>query len=153
MKPSATDTPDHARCLEIGRTCACYSLRKAARAVTRLYDDFLRPSGLRVTQFSVLMTAKIRDPVTLTRLAHLTVMDRTTLTRNLKVLEKKKLIKTEPGEDRRERRVHLTDLGEEKLVEAIPLWEKAQSRITSGLGEERMDGFQRDLLRVVSLAR
>ncbi len=84
-------TLDRAKCREIGRSCACYSLRRAARAITRLYDDFLRPSGLRVTQFSVLNATMLHGPVPLTKLAEMTVTERTTLTRNLTILEKKGL--------------------------------------------------------------
>src|SRR5208337_2641596 len=93
---------DPAKCKEIGRSCACYNLRRAARATTRLYDDFLRPSGLRTTQYSVLMAAKARGPVVLTKLAELTATERTTLARNLTILEKRGFIRIEPGSDLRE---------------------------------------------------
>ncbi|HAA05509.1 MAG TPA: MarR family transcriptional regulator, partial [Syntrophobacteraceae bacterium] len=112
---------DSVRCKEIGRSCACYNLRRAARAITRLYDDFLRPSGLRSTQYSVLMVARLRGPVTLTKLAEMTVNERTTLTRNLTILEKKGLILIEPGKDRRERQVSITERGQEVLIATIPL--------------------------------
>ena len=107
----ATKTLDSAKCMEIGRSCVCYNLRKAARAVTRLYDDFLRPSGIRTTQVSLLMTAKLRGPVTLGQLAEMTVTERTTLTRNLTVLEKKGFIRIDQGNDRRERQVSITGPG------------------------------------------
>lgn len=146
-------TLENARCMEIGRSCACYNLRRAARAITKLYDDFLRPSGLRTTQYSLLMAAKLRGPVTVTKLARLTVTERTTLTRNLTILEKKGLIQIEPGKDRRERRVALTDQGQEALLKAVPRWQMAQEYIEKGLGAERMGGFLKDLSEVVSLAR
>ena len=144
---------DSARCKKIGRSCACYNLRRAARATTRLYDDFLRPSGLRSTQYSMLMAARLRGPVTLTKLAEMTVTERTTLTRNLNILEKKGLICIESGEDRRERQVSITKRGQEALREAIPLWEAAQSHIEQGLGGDRMNSLLKGLSEIISLSR
>jgi DNA-binding MarR family transcriptional regulator len=144
---------DAARCKNIGRVCACYNLRRAARAVTRLYDDFLRPSGLRNTQCSALIAARLHGPVTLTRLAELTVTERTTLTRNLTILEKKGLILIEPGRDRRQRQVTITEGGREALAAAIPLWEEAQAHIENGLGRDRMGNMIKDLAEIISLAR
>ncbi len=146
MPPDSPSTLDQHRCMEIGRTCACYNLRKAARAITKFYDDFLRPSGLRTTQFSLLMTAKIRGPITVTQLADLAILDRTTMSRNLTILEKNGLVIIETGQDRRERWVSLTERGEAKVAQVIPLWERAQKRVMQGLGEERM----RDLLKAAS---
>jgi DNA-binding MarR family transcriptional regulator len=147
------ETLDNAKCREIGRSCTCYNLRRAARAITRLYDDFLRPSGLRTTQVSLLMSAKLRGPVTLTKLASLTVTERTTLTRNLTILEKNGFIRIEQGSDRRERQVTLTEQGEQALLVAIPLWEKAQAHIEKGLGEDRLGSLLKDLSEIVSRAR
>ena len=79
------------------RTCACYKVRKAARAVTKLYEEVLRPVGLRATQFSLLMATRVLGPVTVVKLAQVMVMDRTTLTRNLQILEKRGLITIKPG--------------------------------------------------------
>ncbi|MHC1729026.1 MAG: MarR family winged helix-turn-helix transcriptional regulator [Syntrophobacteraceae bacterium] len=141
------------KCKEIGRTCACYSLRRSARAITRLYEEFLRPSGLRVTQFSVLNVTRLLGPVALTRLAEMTVTERTTLTRNLTILEKKGFIHIEPGEDRRERRVSITQQGQEALLAAIPLWEKAQEHLQDRLGEERMAHLLADSSEIISLTR
>ena len=143
----------NARCREIGCNCACYNLRRAARAITRLYDDFLRPGGLRTTQYSVLTATKLRGPVTLTKLAELTVTERTTLTRNLTILEKKGFILIEPGSDRREHQVTITGQGQVVLMAAIPLWEKAQSHIEKGLGENRMGSLLKDLSEIISFSR
>lgn len=146
-------TLDDAKCKAIGRSCACYNLRRAARAVSRLYDDFLRPSGLRTTQYSVLMAAKLRGPVTLSKLAALTVTERTTLTRNLTLLEKKGFVLIEAGTDRRERQVTITEQGLEALAAATPLWETAQAHIEKGLGQDRMGNLLKDLSEIVSLTR
>lgn len=137
-----------AKCMD----CACFNLRKTARAITQLYDEALRPTGLRVTQFSLLIATTMLGSVTVTRLAEIGVMDRTTLTRNLKPLEKKGLIKVVTGDDQRTRVVTLTTRGKEVLAKALPLWEKAQARVIKRLGQERWNSLQGDLEEVVSLA-
>lgn len=91
--------------------------------------------------------------VTLTKLAEMTVTERTTLTRNLNLLEKKGLILIEPGKDRRERQVSITELGLEVLIAAIPLWEATQAHIEQGLGSDRMGGLLKDLSEIASLSR
>jgi DNA-binding MarR family transcriptional regulator len=153
MKSVQTKSLNTAHCKEMGRTCACFNLRKAARAITQLYDETLRPTGLRATQFTLLMATRVLGPVTVKKLAKGTVMDRTTLTRNLRLLERKRLIKIVPGADRREREVSLTLLGHETLLQALPLWEEAQAHVVKGLGEERMNSLLKNLSEVVSLAR
>jgi DNA-binding MarR family transcriptional regulator len=121
--------------------------------MSRLYDDFLRPSGLRTTQCSTLIAAKLQGPVSLTKMAELTVTERTTLTRNLNVLQKKGLIRIEPGRDRRERQVTITEQGEEALTAAIPLWEAAQAHVENGLGDGRMVSLLKHLSEIISLGR
>ena len=138
---------------EIGRSCACFNLRKAARAITQLYDENLRSNALTGAQFTLLMAARGVGPVPISKLAKGAVLDRTTLTRNLKVLEKKGLIRMEIGFDRRAREVSLTDLGQEALIDAIPLWARAQARVKEGLGEEGMNSLLKYLAKLVSLAR
>jgi|ERR1700739_3134724 DNA-binding MarR family transcriptional regulator len=137
-----------AKCMD----CTCFSLRKTTRAITQLYDEALRPTGLRVTQFSLLIATVMLESVTVTRLAEIGVMDRTTLTRNLKPLEKKGLIKVTPGDDQRTRVVTLTTHGKEALSKALPLWEKAQARVIKELGQERWKSLQANLGEVVLLA-
>jgi DNA-binding MarR family transcriptional regulator len=152
--PSSDCKPlEIAECQEIGRTCACFKVRKAARAITNLYEEALRPSGLRATQFSLLMATRVMCPVTVVKLAQVMVMDRTTLTRNLEILEKRGLITIKPGEDRREKEINLTAVGMEVLAKAIPLWAEAQERVKKGLGEERLQNLLGDLSEMVSLTR
>jgi len=141
------------KCKEVGRSCACYHLRRTARAITRLYDSFLRPCGLRVTQYSVLIVTGLRGPVGITKLAEMTLTERTTLTRNLRLLEKKELIRITPGKDRRDRLVSITEKGRQLLLEATELWKTAQAHIESGLGEDRMNRLYADLSEIVSLTR
>lgn len=133
--------------------CACFNIRKAARAITQLYDDALRPSGLRATQFSILSVTRRLGPVTVTRLAEETVTDRTTLTRNLKLLAQQKLIRFSQGQDRREREVTLTDRGRLALAQAFPLWKDIQGQVAQRLGGERFQRLLSDLRATVGLAR
>jgi DNA-binding MarR family transcriptional regulator len=132
--------------------CACFNLRKAARAVTQLYDNMLRPTRLRATQFSLLVATSLFEPISVTRLAEMGVIDRTTLTRNFKPLEKRGLIEVISGIDRRTRMVSLTGRGREALRKALPLWKKAQARVVKELGQERWNSLQANLREVVSLA-
>lgn len=153
MKPANIVNLDINKCREIGQICACYKVRKAARVITKLYDEALRPINLRVTQLSLLMTIRILETVTVVRLAQAAVIDRTTLTRNIQLLEKRGLIKINPGEDRREREITLTADGVEALAAAIPFWEEAQNRIRQELGEEKMHNLLDDLSEMISLAK
>lgn len=114
--------------------CLCFNLRKAARAITRIYDGALAPVGLKATQFTVLQIASEAGGTAMSRLAGRLGMDRTTLTRNLQPLEKLGLISTGAGRDRRERSIRVTEAGREVLEQALPLWESAQSRLYSALG-------------------
>lgn len=133
--------------------CACFNLRKVTRAVTQFYDDMMRPSGLRVTQFSLLVAARLVGPVSVTPLAELTVMDRTTLTRNLELLQKQGLIEVTVGEDRRTRIVTITAQGNAVLARALPLWKKAQSHVVETLSETRWSTMLLDLSEMVALAQ
>jgi len=96
---------------------------------------------------------KILQPVTLKKLSQASMMDRSTLSRNLKPLKKNRLVGIEPGQDRRERIVILTDTGEEVLAKAYPLWEHAQSKIISELNEKGLDVLLTSLSDVVALTR
>lgn len=136
----------------VANTCACFNLRKASRTVTQLYDEILQPSGLLATQFTLLVAIAIAGSVTITRLAEKLVMDRTTLTRNLKPLERQGLIEIAPGQDQRTRVVTLTASGREALAKAIPLWEQAQASVVEGLGQNRWSTLLSNLADTVLLA-
>jgi len=146
---------DVGKSLKEGQGCACFNVRKTARVITQLYDEVLRPTGMRITQFALLMAAGGLGPVTVTRLAKMGAMDRTTLTRNLRPLEEQGLLHIEPGEDRRERQVTLTPRGQRALATAFPLWKEAQARIVKGFGRERLQRLYAELadLRTISRAR
>lgn len=127
------------------RHCACFNLRKTSRAITQHYDRVLQPSGLRVTQFTILAVTALAETIPITQLAKQLVMDRTTLTRNLRPLEKQGFIEIIPGEDLRTRYVTLSKKGRNALIKALPLWEEAQQRFESGLGDERFQSMLSDL--------
>jgi DNA-binding MarR family transcriptional regulator len=137
---------------EISVACACSNVRRTARAVTQLYDHALAPSGLRATQFNLLVALTRTGPVPFTRLAGILGMDRTTLTRNIAPLERDGLLAMRPGPDRRVKLLVLTERGRRTLGEAIPLWEGAQRRIVQGLGADRWEALRRDMQRVAHLA-
>jgi len=107
--------------------------------LTQQYDEALQPVGLRSTQFSILAVVAHVDAITITELADFLVMDRTTLTRNLKPLEKQELVETIPGEDRRTRMISLSKTGLAKLKQAIPLWQEAQQGFINYMGDKRFE--------------
>jgi len=127
--------------IETLNNCTCFNLRKAARAVTQMYDEALKPTGLRATQVSVLAMVAGEGPLTMTGLAERLVMDRTTLTRNLKPLLAEGLVSTAPGPDRRQRLVQITDRGLQRFDEAKPLWSAVQIRLADALGYGRWTGL------------
>jgi DNA-binding MarR family transcriptional regulator len=117
----------------------------ASRAVTRLYDDMLRPVGLRATQLAVLVAVGGDDVVSITALAKFMGMDRSTLARNLAPLERESLIRVGIEGWRRSRTVELTEKGRSRLREALPLWKKAQETLRRKLGIRKWDVIRADL--------
>jgi len=130
---------------QINARCSCFNLRKATRAVTQYYDHCLEPAGIRATQFTLLVSMASVSAHTLTEMASTLVMDRTTLTRNLKPLEKLNLIETVEPRDKRSKAYALTDKGRETLTKGIPLWTAAQNKIVSGLGQDRYEHLLKEL--------
>ncbi len=146
------ESSNFAQYLEPAKGCVCFYIRKSARAITQLYEDALRPTGLRATQFTLLVATRVMGTATINGLAKGLVMDRTTLTRNLKPLEKQGFIRIMPGkEDRREREVTLTLAGQEILSEALPLWKTVQESVTEALGQGRVTRLLKDLSATVDL--
>jgi DNA-binding MarR family transcriptional regulator len=137
---------------EIATLCACLNVRRAARAVTQLYDHALAPTGLRATQLTLLVALERAGPVPFTRLAEVLGMDRTTLTRNAGPLQRDGLMVQRPGPDRRVKLMQISEAGRRILAAAIPLWQTAQRQITEGLGPGRWDAARKDLQRIASLA-
>jgi DNA-binding MarR family transcriptional regulator len=145
--------PGRTELAEVAAGCACMHLRRTARTVTQLYDEILRPSGLRVTQFTLLVAVAVSEPVQVTRLSDALALDRTTLARDLKPLAERGLVEIAVGADRRTRVVRLTADGREAVARAYPLWRRAQARIVEGSGEDRWQGLARHLEEVAARAR
>jgi DNA-binding MarR family transcriptional regulator len=115
-------------------TCMCIALRKASRKLTSVYDDALAPTGMNIAQFSLLRKLRRHGPMSLTALAELVDLDRSTLGRNLRVLEKSALVLLGAGKDQREQVASLTELGRDRLAAGDPLWERAQAGIANRIG-------------------
>ena len=137
---------------DILASCACHRVRIAARAVTRAYDEALRPAGLRATQLSVLVAAATDEPLSITALAKLMGMDRSTLTRNLRPLEAEGLLEIGAEGWRRTRTLAITRKGRSRLETALPLWEKAQQALQRKLGDARWKVIRRDLDELIRAA-
>ena len=120
--------------LQVRDTCLCLHAQRAARTLSRLFDDALRPVGLTSGQFSLLNALNRPDPPSIAPVARLLAMDRTTLTAALKPLERDGfvLIEKDPA-DRRNRRLHLTDRGLQVLASAVPIWRQLHAAIEAGL--------------------
>lgn len=123
--------------------CICMNFRRASRAITRIYDQALEPSGLKITQFSMLMNIDAHGPLNVTALARLLTLDRTTLVRNLKPLESAGLIVNAPSGDPRERQVSLTGQGKNVVGEALPRWKDAQRKIKQSVGPDNLHVLSR----------
>lgn len=135
----------------INDQCCCFNLRKISRAVTQFFDRYLEQAGIRATQFTLLLSLSAISGKTLTEMAEGLVMDRTTLTRNLKPLERMGLITGVKLSDRRSKAYALTEKGKEIIQQGVPLWRKAQDRIVERLGHERYARFLEELTFVRKL--
>lgn len=127
---------------EDGESCVCGNLRKTTRVITQFYDNILKPSGLRITQFSLLFHISLQNNISVNELSEILLMDQTTVTRNIEVLRKKQYITVVRGkEDSRKKCITITGLGLNKLREAIPYWKRAQAKIKRGLGNKDFTQF------------
>ena len=141
---------DAARLAEM--PCSCARLRRTARRLTQAYDLALRPSGLRLTQFSVMANVVRADGLSVTDLARRLDMDRTTLTRNLRPLEKAGLVRIEAGPDRRSRAVSVTDRGRHAHAAAAKLWQDAERSFRRNMGKRETADLARLLDRAARSA-
>src|SRR2546427_11491901 len=132
--------------------CVCNTLRMVSRAVTQLYDDVLRPSGLRITQFSILATIARMGASNLRQLEDTLAIDQTTLTRSLNLLERDRVIERVPHHDGRIKAMRLTGKGRRVLGVARPLWAQAQDRVLRELGRPAWADAQRRLARLLDVA-
>ncbi len=124
--------------------CVLNNARKAARSVSRYYDQIARNAGFTAGQFSVLVTLRKSGVLTTSELAERLSMERTTLVRNIALLEKKGLVNSGPAEGGRGKAFEVTGEGNALLERAVPLWREAQEHVKEHLGEE-------DFLKAVNL--
>src|SRR6266566_8851337 len=128
---------DTAALRELAAACTCTHIRKAARVITQFYDTFLQPSGLRMTQFIVLVVIALSEQETVMHVAEKLAMDRSALARSLKSLQEQGLLTVEPGRDRRTRVAWLTQEGRQAVTWTLPYWRQAQEQLVIRFGEEQ----------------
>lgn len=131
--------------------CACFNARNAARAITDLYDSVLEPSGLRVTQFAILVAiynGRDGEPATMQEVAAGLDLDPSTMTRTLRPLVDGGAVEVRPGSDRRAKILILTKQGRRKLAEGHHLWREAQRELRASVGGEIFDRLIGDLQTV-----
>jgi DNA-binding MarR family transcriptional regulator len=144
--PSPADIP-FSTTLAVRDSCLCLHVQRAARTVARRFDEALRPLELTNGQFSLLMSLNNPVPPSMTTIATVLAMDRTTLTAALKPLERRGLVKvtTDPA-DRRSRVMTLTPAGKERLAAAVPVWKRMHAAIERLVGDA--DRLRADLVAV-----
>ena len=131
-QPSEPDVTDYMACA----SCFCLASRQAARRITRLYDSRMQSSGIRVTQFTILSQLMLRGEMPIGKLASILGMERTTLTRNLTLLEQQKWISSKAGDDPRSRMIAITAQGRGMVRRGFPHWSKAQAQVGKMLGAD-----------------
>ena len=129
-------------------TCAALNFRRTARAVTRLYDLALAPSGIRATQMAILTAVAKFQPVPISRIGEILVLDQTTLTRSLRLLQKQGFLEISPRAVKRQRFLTLTDSGVRALALAVPLWRAVQAKFLSQLGKDDWSVLRNELERL-----
>jgi len=136
-----------------GFDCMCGNLRMASRALTAVYDEFLKPSGLTSNQLAVLWPIVAMEPTPMSEIARNVVMDKTTVSRNVAGLEALGLVEIQTGDDARIRLVSLTAKGRHAFALAMPAWEAAQAQVAKTFGKVRFTSLvkeSRKLARVVA---
>jgi DNA-binding MarR family transcriptional regulator len=137
----------------MSKVCVGFNLLKATRAVSQFYNHTLQASGLRGTQFTLLVAINGYGPLSVNGMAEGLVMDQTTVSRNVKVLKKQGYVEMTPGADQRTRVVSITDEGKSVLTSAIPLWRTAQTHMRRKLGDKRMDVLLEGLRIAIEIAK
>lgn len=132
-------------------SCHCNGLRRSARQVTQFYDRHLTPTGLRISQYAMLVGLRRHGPISINGFAEAMAMDRTTMGRGLKPLERDGLVAIGPGPDRRSRALHLTEAGQRRIAEAEPLWRVAQAGFEARYGAADAAALGSALARVATV--
>jgi len=130
--------------------CVCATARMAARALTRVYDRALEPAGIRTSQFSILARLLEEGPLSVTHLAGRLAMDRTTLTRDLRPLERRGLVSVSVGSDRRVRMAALTPAGNRLVDDVRPVWKEVQRHVRTELGPDRVARLMDELRAAIA---
>src|SRR5262249_26260256 len=130
---------ERARIASIAEHCVNKQMRRTVRTLSNFYDEKMRVSGLHGNQVITLVVPYLAGPVSINKMAEHLGLDRTTLVRNLKLIEERGLITITPGKDRRTRIVTLTSSGREALANALPLWEEAQREVLELLGAQHAE--------------
>jgi len=131
--------------------CASFHLRRTARAVTRMYDAVLQETGIRSTQFSILVGIAKHQPVAIGALAEVMILDPTTLTRSLRLLEKEGLISISERSTMRQRFLAMTPKGARALERSVAAWRKAHERFLATVGPEYWDKLRSELERLAQV--
>jgi DNA-binding MarR family transcriptional regulator len=143
---SKAESLSFATTIEVRDSCLCLHVQRAARALARRFDEAFRPIGITHGQFSLLMSLNRPQPARMREVASLLAMDRTTLTANLKPLERRGLVEVAPDPaDRRGRLLVLTDGGRDLLAEAMPLWRRTQESLGTSIASGGRDVLLADL--------
>src|SRR5215472_2104311 len=132
--------------------CACQNLRRATRAVTRIYDQELAKAGIEITQFGLLTGLDLTKEANQKTLSAGFAMDSTTLTRTLGLMLKQGWVRVRRGKDRRERLFSLTRAGKRQLAQAQPYWESAEQRLRRRLGDASWKSMKEAVARVTEAA-
>ena len=133
--------------------CVCATARQAARALTQLYDSWLRETGIEAPQFALMMTLDRQGPCSQATIGRRYVIDKTTLSRNVRLLERQGWIESSTANDRRERRFALTAAGHKRLDAAKPKWKKAQQHLRSGMSAREWEAMLRAFRTVTRAAQ
>ncbi|MDB5576601.1 MAG: hypothetical protein JWR80_1777 [Bradyrhizobium sp.] len=138
--------------IEIPALCNCARLRRAARVVTRFYDQKLAPAGITTNQFTILGYLKSRGGIRIAALGDLLALDRATIGHNLRPLERDGLLTITPDDnDRRAREVRITPAGLARVAEARALWDEAQARFETDFGTSEAAELRTMVDRVAAL--
>jgi DNA-binding MarR family transcriptional regulator len=133
--------------------CACATARQVARVLTQLYDRSLRDTGMQAPQFALLMTLNKQGPSSQIALGRRYALDKTTVSRNLKSLNRKGWIESSGAGDGRERQFRLTADGRAHLAAGLPAWKKAQSQLRASMTEEQWNAMFRAFRTVTQAAQ
>lgn len=133
--------------------CACATARQAARALTRFYDSALRAAGIEAAQFALMMALDTDGPCSQVELGRRYLLEKTTVSRNVNLLERKGWLQSSPAEDKRKRQLKLTAAGRKLLAAAKPEWKKAQNQLRSGMAPGQWDEVFRVFRSVTRMAQ